>query len=296
MGLTQRPLDRPTAQPYVLAEGLGLTEGPVWTSRGELWVTSATRGKIYRVGLHGALHEEVAEPGGNPTGMCERPDGSVWIAQGGKHIRTRSTRKTQPSLQYVVDGEVHDEVTTGLDTPSDCVVGRDGLIWLTDPRGEALAADGPSGAVRTYDPDSGALVTKVADINYPNGLAFGADPSILYVAETRTGKVLRYRYDGADITPDGAFTRLSNGHPDGLAVDRAANVYVAGADSHSVHVFDADGVEQEQIPLGPGSFPTNVCFGDEDLRTLFVTAAAGGRVWAIPREIGGLVPVEHVGK
>jgi gluconolactonase len=281
---------RLTAQPTVVAEGLGFTEGPLWTSFGELWVASVSRGLIFRVGLGSAAHMQVAEPGGNPTGLCEGPDGSVWIAQGGRHIRSRSTRKTEPSLQYVANGQVHDAITTGLDTPSDCVVGPDGLIWLTDPRGEALASDGPPGAIRTYDPANGALVTKATGIAYPNGLLFGCDDSILYVAETRTGRVLRYRHDNGELIADGVFTHLAQGHPDGLAVDNDGFVYVAGADSHAVHVFDPDGVATERISLPAGAFPTNLCFGGEGLSTLYVTAAAGGRVWATKREVAGFLP------
>src|SRR5438552_180630 len=111
MGLTAYPPDG-TTQPYVVAEGLGFTEGPLWTSRGELWVTSVSRGLIFSVGFGGVPHTQVVETGGNPTGQCERPDGTVWIAQGGKHIRTRSTRIAKPSLQYVINGDVHDAVTT----------------------------------------------------------------------------------------------------------------------------------------------------------------------------------------
>jgi len=41
------------AEPRVVAEGLGFTEGPVWTRDGRLLVTSIDHGVIYQIGAGG---------------------------------------------------------------------------------------------------------------------------------------------------------------------------------------------------------------------------------------------------
>ncbi|HEY6762951.1 MAG TPA: SMP-30/gluconolactonase/LRE family protein, partial [Baekduia sp.] len=125
-----------------MAAGLGFTEGPLWTADGRLLVVSVSRGLIYAVPPEGGEGVVAAEPGGNPTGLCEDAAGTVWIAQGGGHAPTRSLRPTVPSLQAWGDGRVDDVAVDGLHAPNDCVVGPDGRVWFTDPRGSALDAEG----------------------------------------------------------------------------------------------------------------------------------------------------------
>jgi gluconolactonase len=73
-----------------------------------------------------------------------------------------------------------------------------------------------------------------------------------------------------------------------LALDAAGHLLIAATTAGAVAVVDPGGREVERIDTGPGSMPTNLCFGGPDLSTLFVTVAKGGRVLAYRRDVGGL--------
>jgi len=55
---------------------------------------------------------------------------------------------------------------------------------------------------------------------------------------------------------------------DGMAVDVRGNLYTTH--SGNVHIYDANGKHLQQIDVPEG--PANVCFGDDDFKTLFITA------------------------
>jgi gluconolactonase len=80
-----------------------------------------------------------------------------------------------------------------FNSPNDVVVKSDGSIWFTDPsygidsdyEGDASASE--IGAQRVYriDASSGAIGVVAGDFVQPNGLAFSADESLLYIVDTR---------------------------------------------------------------------------------------------------------------
>jgi gluconolactonase len=56
------------------------------------------------------------------------------------------------------------------------------------------------------------------------------------------------------------------GGPDGMKVDQEGNVYCTGPGG--VHLIDRTGRKLGRIRL---TLPTNMCFGEDDWKTLFVT-------------------------
>ena len=265
-----------------IASDIGFTEGPLWVD-GRLLVTSVSRGLIYEVSLDGDGAAVYCETGGGPNGLSADAEGTVWVAQnGGVTVPSRSTRPVRPGLQRISDGVVEDIVTEGCNAPNDLVQGPDGRIWFTDPFGPA---DQRAGQVRAYDIASGVVTTMLDGIQYPNGIAFDQGGDHLYVAETRTQTILRYSWDGDTLGPGEVFARLRVGSPDGMAFDVTGRLYVAGAGSDHVLVFDRSGNEVETVEFGGLTMPTNLAFvGD----LLVVTAGKGGRVITIAGVAEGL--------
>ena len=74
------------------------------------------------------------------------------------------------------------------------------------------------------------------------------------------------------------FARVRKGGPDGLAVAADGSVWVALAGGgHGVSVFGQDGVETEFIEI-PEPLCTSLCFGGDDLKTLYIVSGSEGAV------------------
>jgi len=274
----------------VVAQGIGFTEGPVWTADGSLWVVSMNRGLVYRLdpGLRAGEPIAQVETGGGPNGLAEGPGGILYVAQNGANvISTRSARPTSPGLQTIVDGTVTDLVT-GQVAPNDLVFGPDGRVWFTDPVGTTGAAAGSR--VCAYDPDTGQVSVAIDEVAFPNGLAFGVDPADLYVADSETGDILRYRVGDGPPYRREVFARDPGSGPDGIAFDADGYLYVAAFELDQVVVWDPAGRLVRRISTGEGSRPTNLCFAGPDLDRLVVTLARGGRVVVAAERFAGRPP------
>ncbi len=279
----------------LIASDLGFTEGPLWTSDGRLLLTSISRGLVYEVDLHGRRALGSLETGGGPNGLAEDASGRVWVAQnGGVTVPSRSPRAVAPGLQVLDGGQVDDRLVAGCLAPNDLVEGPDGRIWFTDPGGPR---DGVLGRLCAFTPPAAELDVLADGIDFPNGLAFGLDGEVLYLAETRTGRILHYTWDGAGLVPLGVFAVLPEGGGDGMAIDVEGNLLVAVPAADRIVCFAPDGSTVGEVRFTEPTFPTNLCFAGDQRDVLVVTAAKGGRLLAVvppgarrgPVRVGGQV-------
>ena len=104
----------------------------------------------------------------------------------------------------------------------------------------------------------------------PNGVALSPDEDLLYVTDFASSLVRVF-----DVAPNGSLseprTLVDVADPDGMAVDRAGNLYIASYNAGTVEVFAPDGEHFGSIDL-PGT-TSNCAFGDADARTLYITTA-----------------------
>jgi gluconolactonase len=272
----------------VLASGIGFTEGPLWLPSGELLVTSMSRGLVYGLRLDDPNSVTTYETGGGPNGLAVDKDDIVVVAQNGSAtFPSRSQRPVRPGIQLIKNGEVIDELVKGCLTPNDLAFAPDGTLWFTDPGNSTDPTFAPR--VSRYDFTSKQLDTAVTDVRFPNGLAFGPDGGF-YLADSITNEILRFSW-----TPTGVFGRqiycvVPNGSPDGIAFDADGSLYVAAFETDDVAIFGRDGSLERLVPMGTKSRPTNLCFAGEDLSTLVVTLASGGRVVALNEAFNGARP------
>jgi gluconolactonase len=192
-----------------------------------------------------------------------------------------------------------------LNSPNDLAFDQKGRLWFTDPRYTDRTDDlelGHESVWRAEPQPQGTwkLQRMTYDTTKPNGLLISPDQKWLYVAQSHYGEgnkreLRAYLLDEAgDVA--GEYEVLHNFYPhrgiDGMCLDREGNIIATAGWQQSgpgpmIYVFAPNGRVLETHPV-PVDRPTNCTFGDEDLKTLYVTA--GGCLYRTRTEhIGYLI-------
>ncbi len=135
---------------------------------------------------------------------------------------------------------------------------------VADQKGGVYLTEGANAAV--YYLDSGGGLTRVADdIDGANGITLSPDERTLYVTNREAG-ILAY-----DVAQDGGIENRRpfvkpEGGQDGMAVDGAGRLYVAGRSG--VQVFSPQGQSLGIIPVPRPT--TTLAFAGPDKKTLYV--------------------------
>jgi len=141
-----------------------------------------------------------------------------------------------------------------------------------------------------------------------NGLAFSPDQRWIYHSDTPNFVIYRHSFDAVSgaIGSKEVWSRFTptaedRGRPDGAAIDSQGYYWSALYEGGRIVRISPAGDVVESYPL-PARCPTMCAFGDDDLRTLYVTSASAGRseaelqqypqsggVFAMRVEVAGLV-------
>jgi gluconolactonase len=275
----------------IFSSGIKEPEGPVLL-KDNSWVIvemALDRGCVTHVSSNGKTKRIIAKTG-RPNGLTIDKDDVIWVAE-----------SLEPSLiRMTMDGKfdvfLRDCNGEPFLFPNDLVFGPEGLLYLTDSG--ILSADfEPDGEIR---PDykeidyKGCIyqidvvtkqINKIDDgIRFTNGLVFGPD-NYLYVNETITGNIYRYRWDnGGKIGARELFGNVMDPEapegfkgPDGMKFGRDGNLYVAVFGQSGVTVLGKNGEVVRRIRT-EGGMPTNCAFGPEGSKKLYVTEWGQGRM------------------
>jgi gluconolactonase len=285
-----------------VAGGFEFTEGPVWSPEGALLFSSPNTNAIYRwtpdgkvdvfrskSGYTGVDIGRYHQPGSN--GLTFDPDGRLTMCQHGN----RRILRVEPHGNTTVLADSFEG--RRLNSPNDLVYRSDGTLYFTDP---------PFGLPGVFDdPDKelpfsgvfgvtpGGEIFLVSDeLEGPNGLAFSPDERFLYVGnwDDESKIVVRYPIDetgarsGAgdvlfDMTPAPGDDAI-----DGIKVDREGNLFVCGPGG--VWIISPGGEQLGLLRLPED--PHNLAWGDDDARTLYITALTS--VYRIRTAIPGIRP------
>jgi gluconolactonase len=264
-----------------LASGRGYTEGPAYLGSNRVAFTSMAEGRVIIL-EHGEIVREVST-GGGPTGLVKDVSGSLYVVQ--NNGQWGSPNNAVALLCRIVGELVEPVRNLPLMAPNDACFGPDGRLYITDPIGQEALTNAVPGRVFALNVDSGDIELISDDLLFPNGLAFDSQGR-LFVAETFPGRIVRLDPRHGQTWRPTVLADTVDGQPDGIAFDTEDRLWVAVNKSDSVQVFDPSGLLVDRVDMGVGSYPSNLCFGDEG--TLYVTTAGMGGLAEVTVDATGL--------
>lgn len=142
-----------------------------------------------------------------------------------------------------------------------------------------MAADECPGAGALYMLAPDRRVTRVlTGVGISNGIGWSPDERRMYYIDSLAYRVDLFDYDPGTGAVSGrrTFASLGGGEvlPDGLAVDSEGGVWVALWGGGQLRRYAPDGSLTATVPV-PAANVTSCAFGGPDLRTLYLTTAAG---------------------
>ena len=252
-----------------LATGFIFTEGPIWIEPEQcLLFSDIPDNKIWKLHIDGTF-SVYREPSGNSNGLALDRQGHLIACE---HSNRRVTRTEKGGSITVLADEYNG---LKLNSPNDVVVKSDGAIYFTDPPYgiQKEQQEQPVQGVYRIAPDGTEIMLVAGTFERPNGLAFSPDEKKLYIDNSEKDHYIRIFDVNEDGTlNDGAiFCDMDidiPGHPDGMKLDQAGNIYCTGPGG--VWVIDTLGNHLGTI-VTPEQ-PANCAWGDADYKSLYITA------------------------
>ncbi|MCE2501117.1 MAG: SMP-30/gluconolactonase/LRE family protein, partial [Dehalococcoidia bacterium] len=173
----------PNQEAQQLATDFAFTEGPLWHPDG-YWLFVDLRREppvIHRMSPAGGTPEIIREPSGGTNGMTLDLQGRLLMCEGDN--RRIARMEADGTINVVADRWDGKR----FHRPNDIVCRSDGSIYITNPSGrvpeEEQEIEWP-GTIHRIAPD-GTVDMCAHDIDFPNGIAFSPDETVLYVSNTR---------------------------------------------------------------------------------------------------------------
>jgi sugar lactone lactonase YvrE len=242
-----------------------LGETPLWCDRSR---------RLWWVDIERRLHRSF-DPA---TGVCEvfshdcRFLGSQALTSDGAHLLAKdldihgrdetSATRLSANVERGADNRLNDGR-----------VDARGRLWIGTMDNQLHR---PNGSLYRVDSD-GTVTRMLDDVIVTNGIAFSPDNRVLYFTDTRRYCSWQFDFDVDDgvITDRRMFAdhRSTKDRPDGACVDVDGCVWSAFFSGGRVVRYRPNGTVDLVLTM-PVSNPTCVCFGESDLKTLFVTSAS----------------------
>ena len=241
-----------------LATEFGLADGPAWDGASALYFPDVKGETLYRYIPKQKKVVPVLKDAGRISASFFN-HGRLYLSDNGNgHISQFSDGKQVALTQPEGEGET-------LARPNDLVVDDHGGIYFTLTRENRVM----------YRQPGGELIVAVPEVVSPNGITLSPDGSTLYVAEYRPKTIRSYSVqDNGTATGGKLFATMDDGEAlgaDGMTIDRAGNVYCAGATD--VWIWSPSGKLLGKINCP--TRPINCAFGDSDMRSLYITGFGG---------------------
>lgn len=287
-GLTQHPVRNAdtslSAKFLLVASGMNFPEGPAWDGDRTLFVSNCYGGWISKI--EGTASRVFLTAGNDPftfektNGLTFFKDGSLFACDYGRGAILR----IQPDGSSAIYADGYQGKR--FNRPNDLAFDPRGNLYFTDPN--AYRTTNPDGVIYRVDAQSKQVTPAARNLAFPNGLAFSADGSHLYVCESARQQIFRFKVaDNGNLIDKELFISLPGGDPDGINFDREGHLYVAHFGGGAIYVIAPNRTIKAKLPA-PGKKPSNVEFGGPDLRTLYITEVETNAVYQMRVDVPGL--------
>ncbi len=146
-----------------------------------------------------------------------------------------------------------------------------GRLWLSTKHKDCRL-----GAGKLLRLDQQGCQVLLTGLTVPNGSGFSPENHRFYLVESSERQVFSYEFDLASGCLGSSQKLLDfseqQGFPDGLAIDVEGRLWLAHWAGSCVTAWTEDGHLEARITL-PTSKVTSLCFGGNDLDTLYITTA-----------------------
>lgn len=306
------------AKPELVADGkktkpeLFFSEGPKWMN-GKLYFSNmyfdqqfnADPKKSSTIELDpGGSYRNISQGKMQTNGLYPYKNGNLAVCDMMGHRVVEMTTKGQ-----VVKVLADKYEGKSIDGPNDVVTDAKGGFYFTDPQFTMEPVKFQPGRAVYYVSPEGKVtrITEPNEFAMPNGIVLSPDGKTLYINncyDDESWYPVKSEKDNFiwayDVKADGT---VSNGRKfaqlfltenvldrkarstsaDGMAIDKLGNLYVATY--YGVQIFNSKGEYTGMINLP--SFPVSLCFGDNDMKTLYIVSYS--KVYRIRTNMEGFV-------
>ncbi|MFN7921438.1 MAG: SMP-30/gluconolactonase/LRE family protein [Bryobacteraceae bacterium] len=270
---------------------VGAGEGPAWLAGEGLLFSGQGRIGLWK---NGKAHV-YRDPAGRPNGLMIDPQGRLVVCESGERRLTR----TEKDGRITILADRFEGMR--FNTPNDLTIDSKGRVYFSDPRygkreGMEMRDSHGNTVEGVYRIDAPGVVHRVLgrEVERANGVLVSPNDEFLYVADNNNNnaggarRLWRYKLR-SDGSVDAASRKLvfdwgdARG-PDGVKMDRQGRLFVAAGLNKAnppyetaerfrggIYVLSPDGKLLQFLPV-PNDEVTNCAFGDDDLRSLYVTA------------------------
>jgi gluconolactonase len=289
----------------VSATVIAFTEGPAVDADGSVYFSDIWNNRIMKLAADGSQSVFRADSGrtnGNTFDQLGRLV-SCEGAEMGPGGRRRVVRTDLKTGEVKVLTERYEGIR--YNSPNDVVVDGRGLVYFTDPcYGDRSLMEMEIEGVYRIDPDGSVTrMLQQPDIQRPNGIAITPDDQTLYLVDSNPNAGGNRKIWAFDLATNGSVSnqRLvydfapSRGG-DGMRLDVEGNLWIAAGINRArregettehpagVYVISSAGKLLGCIPV-PEDLITNLAFGGQDKKTLYVTA--GKSLFKIQTKVAG---------
>jgi lactonase len=219
-------------------------EGPAFDREGNLFVTSVSDGRIFKITSEGKISTIFNKKGVLADGIAIHKDGRLFVACISGELMTMDTNGGNIT-------NVEPKYQGKPKSLNDLVFDAKGNLYVTDFTGTFA---NPIGGVYRFAADGKTVQPVIENLASANGIAFSPEGNVLWVTETGRNALIRLQ-----LAPDGIAVRSAGipyrftGTPgcDSMKVDAKGNVYVGLVRQGRALILNSQGIPVANV-LVPG--------------------------------------------